>query len=78
MSVVADEHEGYNPDPVARIRLEELARVVALHVAEVTGDAVDADVEPVTRAAWARRRARVVAPAARAPRRVRVGRAPAP
>jgi putative hydrolase len=52
VSVVADEHESYNPDPVARIKLEELARVVSLHVAEVTGDAVDAVVEPVTRAAW--------------------------
>ena len=52
VSVVADEHEAYNPDPVARIKLEELARVVSLHVAEVTGDAVDAVVEPVTRAAW--------------------------
>jgi hypothetical protein len=41
VSVVADEHESYNPDPVTRIKLEELARVVSLHVAEVTGDAVD-------------------------------------
>lgn len=52
VSVVADEHEAHNPDPVTRIKLEELARVVSLHVAEVTGDAVDAIVEPATRAAW--------------------------
>ena len=53
VSVVADEQEGYNPDPVARIRLEELARVVAMHVGEVTGAAVETAVEPATRAAWA-------------------------
>lgn len=53
VSVVADEQEGYNPDPVARIRLEELARVVAMHVGEVTGAPVETSVEPATRAAWA-------------------------
>jgi putative hydrolase len=53
VSVVADEQEAYNPDPVARIRLEELARVVAMHLGEVTGAAVESSVEPVTRAAWA-------------------------
>jgi putative hydrolase len=53
VSVVADEHEAYNPDPVTRIRLEELARVVAMHLGEVTGAAVETEVEPVTRAAWA-------------------------
>ena len=40
------------PGPVTRIKLEELARVVSLHVAEVTGNAVDGVVEPVTRASW--------------------------
>lgn len=53
VSVVADEQEGHNPDPVARIRLEELARVVAMHLGEVTGAPVESEVEPVTRAAWA-------------------------
>jgi putative hydrolase len=53
VSVVADEQEGHNPDPVARIRLEELARIVSMHVSEVTGAAAEATVEPVTRAAWA-------------------------
>jgi putative hydrolase len=53
VSVVADEQESHNPDPVARIRLEELARVVAMHLGELTGDAAETEVEPVTRAAWA-------------------------
>jgi putative hydrolase len=53
VSVVADEAEQKNPDPVTRIRLEELAGIVARHVAEVTGVPVDADVEPATRASWA-------------------------
>ncbi len=52
-SVVADDADAYNPDPVERIRLEELGRVVAMHVGEATGDLVEPDVEPVTRAAWA-------------------------
>jgi len=51
-SVVADEQEGFNPDPVARIRLEELARVVGMHLEEATG-LVAEGVEPVTREAWA-------------------------
>lgn len=53
VSVVADEQEGFNPDPVARIRLEELTRVVSMHLSEVTGAAVEFVVEPVSRAAWA-------------------------
>jgi putative hydrolase len=53
VSVVTDEQEGHNPDPVARIRLEELARVVAMHLGEVTGAPVETEIEPVTRAAWA-------------------------
>ena len=53
VSVVSDDQEGHNPDPVARIRLEELASIVALHVAEITGAPVGARIEPATRAAWA-------------------------
>jgi putative hydrolase len=53
VSVVSDEEEGRNPDPVSRIRLEELGRVVALHVAEATGSTSEATLEPVTRANWA-------------------------
>lgn len=52
-SVVADEQEAHNLDPVARIRMEELARVVGLHVGDATGVDPDGAVEPVTRAAWA-------------------------
>jgi putative hydrolase len=53
ISVVSDEGEANNLDPVGRIRIEELTGVVALHVAEATGAAADATVEPVTRANWA-------------------------
>ena len=53
LSVVADEQDAQNPDPIARIRLEELSRVVGLHVAELTGRPADDAVEPTTRAAWA-------------------------
>jgi putative hydrolase len=53
ISVVTDEHEASNLDPVARIRLEELTGVVARHVAEVTGGATETTVEAVTRASWA-------------------------
>jgi putative hydrolase len=53
MSVVADEQETRNPEPVSRIRLEELARVVAMHVDEVVGASGGDAVEPVTRAVWA-------------------------
>jgi putative hydrolase len=53
LSVVADDAESGNPDPIARIRLEELSRVVALHVGELTGRNADEAVEPTTRSAWA-------------------------
>jgi len=53
VSVVTDEQEAYNPDPVSRIRLEELAKVVAMHVGELTGTDVTGEVEPATRASWA-------------------------
>lgn len=45
-----------NVDPLARIRLAELARIVELHVADITGtDVTFPEVVPVTRAAWAQR-----------------------
>ena len=45
-----------NVDPVARIRLEELARIVGLHVADLTStDLTFPPVSPVTRTAWALR-----------------------
>lgn len=49
-----------NPDPVERIRLEELVRVADLHVAEATGLATSVTGRPLTvaavgRAEWARR-----------------------
>jgi putative hydrolase len=49
-----------NPDPVERIRLEELARVADLHVSSVTGLATSTagrvvQLVPVTRATWATR-----------------------
>ena len=49
-----------NPDPVERIRYEELARVADLHVAEATGLSTSVaghllTVRPVGRAEWARR-----------------------
>jgi putative hydrolase len=53
ISVVSDDQEARNLDPVARIRLEELAGVVALHVSELTGTAADPALEPATRASWA-------------------------
>lgn len=47
-----------NPEPLARVRLEELIRVAGMHVSEATG-LVDAggllSVTPVTRAQWAQR-----------------------
>jgi putative hydrolase len=53
ISVVSDDEEASNLDPVARIRLEELTSVVARHIAEATGATADAAIEPVTRANWA-------------------------
>lgn len=48
-----------NPDPVARIRLEELLRVAAMHVSEATGLPVGSGgvlgVDAVTPSGWARR-----------------------
>ncbi len=49
-----------NVDPLARIRLEELARIAELHVADVTGMATTPDGRPVAvvaagRVDWARR-----------------------
>lgn len=53
LSVVNDGEEAGNPDPVARIRLEELSHVVALHVTELTAIPTEDEVEPATRASWA-------------------------
>ncbi|MBW8825151.1 MAG: zinc-dependent metalloprotease [Acidobacteria bacterium] len=49
-----------NPDPVERIRLEELTRVADLHVTDVTGLALSTtgrvvQLVPVTKATWAAR-----------------------
>lgn len=45
-----------NVDPLARIRLGELARIVELHVADLTGtDIAFPEVVPVTRTMWAQR-----------------------
>jgi len=52
VSVVTDDQEAYNPDPVVRIRLDELARVVGMHLDEVVGPGVETGIEPVTRVAW--------------------------
>src|SRR5271166_2335593 len=59
-SVATEGGEDANPDPIERIRLEELARVAELHVADATGLAVGSGEHPVTftavsRATWARR-----------------------
>lgn len=45
-----------NVDPLARVRLGELARIVELHVADLTGtDGAFATITPVTRSTWAQR-----------------------
>lgn len=53
LSVVNDEEESRNPDPVARIRLEELAGVVSMHLGELMSSTVEPAAEPATRATWA-------------------------
>jgi putative hydrolase len=58
--VATDNAPESNADPLARIRLEELARVAELHVAEATGLPVGSGEHPVTfspvgRGAWALR-----------------------
>jgi putative hydrolase len=59
-SVAAGDEPDPNPDPLARIRLEELSAIAELHVAEVTGMVLGSGVSglrlvPTTRVEWARR-----------------------
>ena len=59
-SVAAGDEPDPNPDPIARIRLEELSRIAELHVADVTGMALGSGgsslkLVPTTRVDWARR-----------------------
>lgn len=45
-----------NVDPLARVRLGELGRIVEMHVADLTGtDGTFPTITPVTRSAWAQR-----------------------
>jgi putative hydrolase len=60
LGVATDGQAQANVDPLERIRLEQLARVAALHVADSTGAPLDSgrgpvELEPVTRAEWASR-----------------------
>ena len=59
-SVAAGDEPDPNPDPIARIRLEELSGIAELHVADVTGTVLAAGsrgpkLVPTTRVEWARR-----------------------
>jgi putative hydrolase len=56
-SVAAGDETDPNPDPMARIRLEELSAIAELHVADVTGMVVGSSLKlvPTTRVEWARR-----------------------
>jgi len=59
-SVAAGDEPDPNPDPIARIRLEELSSIAPLHVADVTGMVLgsggsDPRLVPTTRVEWARR-----------------------
>jgi putative hydrolase len=55
--VATDGEPETNPDPIVRIRFEELGRVAELHVANATGVTLDRSpaFEPVGRGAWALR-----------------------
>jgi putative hydrolase len=60
MSVASEGQSEPNVDPLERIKLEQLARVAELHVADVTGLSTtvtgrELTVLPVTRAQWAQR-----------------------
>jgi putative hydrolase len=60
VQVATDGTSEPNPDPIERIKFEELARIADLHVANVTGLATSTTgrvvtVLPVTRGEWARR-----------------------
>ena len=59
-SVAAGDEPDPNPDPIARIRLEELSAIAELHVADVTGMLLGSGgsglkLVPTTRVEWARR-----------------------
>lgn len=59
-SVAAGDEPDPNPDPIARIRLEELSAIAQMHVADVTGMVLGPDggalrVVPVSRVEWTRR-----------------------
>ncbi len=59
-SVAAGDEPDPNPDPIARIRLEELSAIAELHVADVTGMVLGSGgsslrLVPSTRVEWARR-----------------------
>ncbi len=57
LGVATDGEPEGNPDPIARIRFEELGRVAELHVADATGLPFDRSpvLEPVGRGTWASR-----------------------
>ena len=59
-SVAAGDEPDPNPDPLARIRLEELSAIAELHVSDVTGMVLGSGgsslrLVPTTRVEWARR-----------------------
>jgi putative hydrolase len=59
-SVAAGDEPDPNPDPIARIRLEELSAIAELHVSDVTGMVLGSGgaglrLVPTTRVDWARR-----------------------
>ena len=59
-SVAAGDEPDQNPDPIARIRLEELSAIAELHVGDVTGMVLGSGgsslkLVPTTRVEWARR-----------------------
>ena len=59
-SVAAGDEPDPNPDPIARIRLEELSAIAEMHVADVTGMVLASGgsglrLVPTTRVEWARR-----------------------
>src|SRR5208283_5248821 len=59
-SVAEGDEPDPNPDPIARIRLEELSAIAQLHVADVTGMVLGPGgawvrLVPTSRVEWARR-----------------------
>jgi putative hydrolase len=60
-SIASEASDGSNPEPLARIRLEELARIAELQVGDVTGMTTTASGQPLriavaARGEWAHRR----------------------